>query len=102
MGAEPILWGSQIRQEIAIAFGTGYGVVGEHDGAVAKMRLNQLECRKCKGRPNWKIVSFNGINEVTSKDELSHCQAEVGPPWAIRFAMSEADRRLSNRSHSVR
>ena len=45
VGAEPILWGSQIRQEIAVAFGAGYGVISEHNSAVAKMRLNQFEGR---------------------------------------------------------
>lgn len=102
VGAESILWGSQIRQEITVAFGTGYGVVGEHDSAVTEMRLHQLERRKCKSGPNYKIVSSNVINEATSKDESSYCQAEVGPPWAIRSAMSQADRRLSNRSRSAR
>jgi hypothetical protein len=45
VGAEPILWGSQIRQEIAVAFGAGYGVISEHNSAIAKMRLNQFERR---------------------------------------------------------
>jgi len=52
VGAEFVLWRPQVRQKIAIAFGTGYGIVGEHNSAVTKMGLHQLERRKCKGRPN--------------------------------------------------
>jgi len=102
VGAESILWGSQIRQEITVAFGTGYGVVGEHDSTMTEMRPHQLERRKCKSRPNYKIVSSNVINEATLKNGLSYYQAEVGPPWVTRSAMSQADRRLSNRSRSAR
>jgi hypothetical protein len=52
VGAEAALWGSQVCQEITVAFSTGYGVVGEHDSAMAEMRLHQLERGKCKSRPN--------------------------------------------------
>jgi hypothetical protein len=102
VGAESTLRGSQVRQEITIAFGAGYGIICEHDSAIAELRLHNLERRKCKGRPDWEIVSSNETNEVTSKDGLSHCPAEVGPPWADRFAMSQADRPLSNLSRLAR
>ena len=71
VGAEAALGGPQVSQEITVAFGTRYGVVGEHDSTVTEMRLHQLERRKCKRRPNWEIVRSNRINEATSKDGSS-------------------------------
>lgn len=43
VGAESTLWGSQIRQDVTITFGTGYGVVGEHDSAMTEAGLHQLD-----------------------------------------------------------